>query len=109
MVNEMADLGEGGVEFGEDLLVGEANDVQIECFQLLGAFLVVGELVALVVVVSIEFDDEFGGGAVKVNDEACNGFLSVKLYAVDLFAAEFFPEDFFGCGLISAQGAGGLA
>ena len=70
-------------------------------------FLAVFVLVRLVGVDgAVEFDGEFVGGAIEVEDEGADGVLLAEAEVGELFVAEGLPEGAFGRGLVAAEVAG---
>ena len=56
---------------------------------------------------AIDFDDEFVGGAVEVEDEASNGVLVTEFEVVELAFFEGLPEDLFSGGEVFSEATGG--
>ena len=50
---------------------------------------------SVLMALTIDFNHQLGGKAVKVCDEPFNGVLAAKFYACELIATECLPERFF--------------
>ena len=83
----------------------KSNDVITVRFELLRSIVVVFHLP--IVNASIDFDDEFVGGAVEVEDEASDGVLVAEFEVVELAFFEGLPEDLFGGGEVFSEATGG--
>ena len=95
------DGADDGVEVGEDLGVGEAEDAIALGFEAVGAELVLAD--GLVVGEAVDFDDQTGGEADEIDDVAVEAVLAAEGAAGDALAAELEPQVGFGGGLVVAE------
>ncbi len=106
--SRIGDRGNGleyGGAIGEHLGIGEAQNLITVGFNHLGARLVI--VFTGFVDGAIEFDREFDGGAIEVEDKAPDRVLAAKAESVYLFAFQGFPEVAFGGGHLLPEGEGG--
>ena len=81
---------EDGVDALVDVAVGVADDVTASLFQPGGAGVVVFDLAG--VGVAVDLDDQAGGGAVEIDDEAVDRGLAAEFVAAQAPIAQVGPE-----------------
>jgi len=80
------------VRIAENLMVPEAKDAYASIFQPLRALCIPSLATRLVMLSSVYFNSEFGGGAIEVQHETLNGMLLAEAEAIQLPPSEARPK-----------------